>query len=53
VPCQPSEHRQVGVEADALDAADAQHGEAVGVLQASELTLDANLPRRAIRASAC
>jgi len=35
-----SEHRQVGVKPDALNATDAQEREAVFVLQASELALD-------------
>jgi hypothetical protein len=38
---QPGEHGQIGVEADALDAPDAEHRQAVGVLQPAELALGA------------
>lgn len=37
---EPGEDREVGVTADALDASDTERGEAVVVLQASELALD-------------
>ncbi len=37
---EPGEHDEVGVKLDALQASDAERGEAVVVLQASELALD-------------
>jgi hypothetical protein len=46
---EPSEHRQIGVERDALNAANAERGEAVVVLQASELALAGGGPGGRIR----
>jgi len=39
---QPSEHHEVGVKADALQAASAKRSQSVVVLQASELALNGN-----------
>jgi hypothetical protein len=37
--CETAEHRQVGVKSDTLDATDAKERDAVGMLQAAELSL--------------